>query len=64
MSTETESREVVPHILVSVTTIPRRFAQSLPAVIASIQQQTRRVKIIVNVSDNYPICGAKGLFAE
>lgn len=53
MSTETESREVVPHILVSVTTIPRRFAQSLPAVIASIQQQTRRVKIIVNVSDNY-----------
>jgi len=53
MSTETESREVVPHILVSVTTIPRRFAQSLPAVIASIQRQTLRVKIIVNVSDNY-----------
>jgi len=53
MSTDTESREVVPHILVSVTTIPRRFAQSLPAVIASIQRQTRRVKIIVNIPDNY-----------
>ena len=45
--------DVCTTMLVSVTTIPRRFHQSLPKVIASIQQQSIRCKILINISDNY-----------
>ena len=46
-------QECVPNILISVTSIPRRFHQSLPAVIQSIQRQSLRCKILINISDNY-----------
>lgn len=45
--------ECVPNLLVSVTTIPRRFHQSLPKVIESIQGQSLRCKIIINIADHY-----------
>ncbi len=46
-------RQCVPNLLVSVTTIPRRFHESLPAVIESIQRQSLRCKIIINIAGHY-----------
>lgn len=46
-------KECVPNLVVSVTTIPRRFHQSLPAVIESIQRQSLRCKIIINIAAQY-----------
>ena len=39
--------------LVSLTTIPRRFNTTLPAVIESIKKQTIRCKIIINIPHKY-----------